>query len=304
MNNNRNQEILLSSGTNEVEFLLLKLGNQRYGINVSKVCTIQVFERDKVFPMPNQLKEVIGVCIFRDKTISIIDLALCVAANSDSESKRRLLVVAEFNKRITGFVVDEVDRIERFSWTQFEPISETTCNNDVSSVLGTVKVNNELIIILDLETVVAKLNPTMSIEHYEPNIEKSIVDRNSLKIAHIDDSVMIQKFLAKALDSAGFSSLKQFNNGEDAVKFLSSNKDVDLIICDIEMPRMDGLSFCKNIRKNPDFEKVPIIFFSSLITEQMAVKCKNVGGTASFSKPQVDELVKEIDRYVEPASKD
>ena len=66
---NSNPSILLESGTNEVEFLLISLGAQRYGINVSKVCQILVYNPATIAAIPNQYEEILGVTTFRDETI-------------------------------------------------------------------------------------------------------------------------------------------------------------------------------------------------------------------------------------------
>ena len=300
-NNPKDGGILLDVGTNEVEFLLINLGTQRYGINVSKVCTIQVVDLSIVAPLPNQPAEILGVMPFRDKTISIIDLALSLGWQGQADrSLRRLLVVAEFNQRTIGFVVDAVDRIERFSWGQFEPITETACSSGQASILGTIRLADGLILIIDLETIMAGLDPTMSVEHFAPDIGVATIPRAGIKIVHCDDSFLIQKVVAKVLSEAGFDSVLQFSNGEEALAYLREQGEsaVDIILSDIEMPKMDGLTFCKSLRTESRFSAVPVVFFSSLITEQMLSKCKSVGGNGAYSKPQINQLVGEIERLV------
>lgn len=299
--NPKDPGILLAAGTNEVEFLLIKLGKQRYGINVSKICAIQVFDPERVSPIPNQPKEMIGIMQFREKTISLVDLSASLMWNDVlQECNRRLLVVAEFNQRTTGFVVDEVDRIERFGWPQFEPITDTTCNGGSSSILGTIRTSEGLILIIDLETIMAELDPTMSIEHFAPAIAGETVSRSSIRVLHLDDSPLIQRIVGDVLAKAGFQDLHQVSNGEEALTFLKENgqDSVDIIISDIEMPKMDGLSFCKTMRTELKMNEIPLLFFSSLITEPMLVKCKTVGGDGAFSKPQINMIVSEIERLI------
>lgn len=298
--NQEKQGILLESGTNEVEFLIVRLGDQKYGINVSKVCQILVFDPRVLSEMPNQPTEVLGVTTFREQTISIVDLSLNLKRKSDQRPDVKLLIIAEFNNRRTGFVVDGVDRIERVSWTNFEPITQTTCNESSSSVVGTVRSDDGLIIILDLESIVAALDPTMSIESYAKDIELASLDRQSVRIVHCEDSVVIQKLVLQVLNGAGFTRVTQFDNGAKALEALKQNGrgSVDIILTDIEMPLMDGLSLCKSLRGDPKYEKLPIVFFSSMINEQMAAKCRSVGGSASFSKPQINMVVGAIEELI------
>lgn len=296
----KTQGILLDAGTNEVEFLLITLGSQRYGINVMKIRTIQVFGPEQVAPLSSQTSSILGVMPFRDSTISIIDLAVTIGSPrcDNVGASRKFLVVAEFNQRTTGFVVDGVDQIRRFEWTQYEPITDTTHNRADVSILGTVRDPGGLILILDLETIMARLDPTMSVEHYAPMETSVSVDRSTVRIVHCDDSALIQKVVAKVLTEAGYHGVQQFGNGEDTMAYLAASgpEEVDVVLSDIEMPGMDGLSLCRTLREDSRFSDVPILFFSSLITTQMAAKCDSVGGNGAFSKPQINLLVKEIDK--------
>ncbi|MDN5871849.1 MAG: chemotaxis protein [Nitrococcus sp.] len=299
-NDPKTHGILLDAGTNEVEFLLITLGSQRYGINVLKVRTIQVFGPEHVAPLSTQTSSILGVMPFRDSTISIIDLAVTIGSSRGATegASRKFLVVAEFNQRTTGFVVDGVDQIKRFEWTQYEPIAETTHNSKDVSILGTVRDPDGLILILDLETIMARLDPSMSVENYAPKENSAAVDRSTVRIVHCDDSTLIQKIVAKVLTGAGYQGVQQFSNGEDTMAYLATSgpEGVDVILSDIEMPGMDGLSLCRTLREDSRFSDVPLLFFSSLITTEMAAKCDSVGGDGAFSKPQINFLVEEIDK--------
>ena len=107
----------------------------------------------------------------------------------------------------------------------------------------------------------------------------------------------MQRVLVTSLQKAGYQSVKLFSTGADALAYLSSDPPpaVDVIISDIEMPKMDGLTFCKRLRDNPNFESVPFFFFSSTVTDEMRQKCASVGGSNAFSKPEVVQLVTAVD---------
>lgn len=289
--------ILLEAGTNEVEFLVVHLGTHRYGINVAKVRTIQVFDPNSLAPLPNQRKEVLGLIPFRDSTIAVVDLRMSVNADQYPGISKPLLVVSEFNRRTNGFVVDGVDRIERCSWSKFEPITEVCCNSNEAGIVGTIRLADGLVIVLDLENIMGTIDPTMSVEHFAKDIGQTNFARSNVKIVHCDDSVVIRKLVSKILSDAGFAPPKQFDNGESTFQYLSTagKSEVDIVISDIEMPRMDGLALCRNLRGNKEMGKLPVVFFSSLIDDQMLEKCKAVGGDGAFSKPQINFLVESIE---------
>jgi two-component system chemotaxis response regulator CheV len=109
------------------------------------------------------------------------------------------------------------------------------------------------------------------------------------------------------LKKDGFKHVKSFENGLDAFDHIntlvsqakSENKPIsdfiNLVITDIEMPKMDGLTLCRHIKKDLGLSEIPVALFSSLIDEQMTVKCKEAGADVFTSKPQIGELIVLID---------
>lgn len=293
--------ILLESGTNEVEFLLFQLGAQRYGINVSKVCQILLFDASKIATVPKQGSDVVGLMTFREKSISVIDLrAHLQISRVDGSLNRDLLLVTEFNQRTTAFIIDSVDRIERCDWSQYEPITDTVCNNGSSTVVGSVTLKDGIVVILDLESVLSTIDPSMDMTNFEAKIGPGSIERSDVSLIYCEDSPLIQKVLLQTLKRAGFNKIKVFNTGADGFEYLknASPDSVDIILSDIEMPKMDGLTLCKNVKQIDGFQKVPFVFFSSLINEQMETKCKQVGGNACFSKPQIHLIVSAIEELL------
>jgi two-component system chemotaxis response regulator CheV len=289
-------DILLEVGTNEVEFLLFYLGKQPYGINVSKVCHISIYEPEQVRRLPTQRPEVVGIFDFRGQAISVIDLAESLGMASETENHRRLIIVAEFNQRITAFVVDAVDRIQRCTWEQFESITDSAC--DAASVIGTLRLPQEgLVIILDLETIMASIDPSMSVEYYQSSIKAETLDRAAVRLVYCEDSKIIQKVLIKTLEASGFRNFKTFFTGAEGLEYLkvTPSSEVDVIVSDIEMPKMDGLTLCKEVRNLHGYEYTPFIFFSSMIDQPMRRKCDSVGADDSYSKPEIHLIVDAIE---------
>lgn len=294
------QSILLEVGTNEVEFLITVVGNQKYGMNVSKICQISLFDSRGLVEMPDQHPNVLGVMSIRGETVTIVDLGLTLNRNKSSSCERSLLILAEFNNRKTGFVVEGVDKIERVNWNRFEPFAGSCSQGNSSSVVGMVTSPEGLTIILDLESILAAIDPSMSVEHYANQIQESAFPRDEVRILHCEDSMLLQKLVRQVLTSAGFTQLEQVSNGKAALDYAQrvGPSGVDIILSDIEMPVMDGLTLCKELRINEQFKKTPIVFFSSMINEQMMKKCELVGGDAAFSKPQINSIVGCIEKLV------
>jgi two-component system chemotaxis response regulator CheV len=119
-----------------------------------------------------------------------------------------------------------------------------------------------------------------------------------------EDSGLIRNNIVRCLKVAGFTDLTVFEDGKYALdhivahcdEYRSYDKPIALI-SDIEMPRMDGLALCNKIRKELNLQKINVIMFSSLITEQMQVKCKSVGANDWVSKPDSNDLISKLDAF-------
>ena len=104
---------------------------------------------------------------------------------------------------------------------------------------------------------------------------------------------------------AGYVNVTATNNGQECWERLcdyykSGNLDekVSCVITDIEMPQMDGHRLLKLIKETPAYKDIPVIIFSSLINEEMRHKGEQLGADAQFSKHEMAEFVKELDRVL------
>ena len=121
-----------------------------------------------------------------------------------------------------------------------------------------------------------------------------------------EDSILLQKMIDDALQRAGFTNIKNFNNGQEAWTYLKSVKNdsdlydkVSLIITDIEMPEMDGHRLTKLVKDDPRLKHLPVVIFSSLIDDQMRIKGEDLGADEQLTKPEIGNLVHVIDRLLD-----
>jgi len=305
-------DILLEAGTNEVEIFEFNLGGQHYGVNVAKVNQIVQREQVKITRADLPPPGVLGSITFRGKPTMTIDLRQILGIQGEEpDPSRALMLVTQFNDHVIAFAIDGAERIHRVSWKSFEPIS-ASFSQENPFVNGIIRVEDRLILILDLEYILTLINPDLGM-HIDNNkiqkIEEAYKPRENIKILFAEDSSMIRKMVVDQFAEVGFTNLETASNGKEALDRVAlyaeqAQQDdkpitdyVDLILTDIEMPVMDGLTFCKNV-KNELKLKVPVIVFSSLINDQMVAKCRSVGADHWGSKPQVDLIVDIIDRLI------
>lgn len=292
--------ILLESGTGEVEILEFIINNKHYGINVVKVK--EVLNTDNLTPIPQSHPAIAGLVLYRNEIIALVNLKHILEGNSDL-SKKNTIILCEFNKSKVAFNIDSMVGIHRIGWNKITK-PDILCSN--SLVIGNITLNDKIIFLLDFEKIVTDINPKVGIS--EERIEGiKYKDRSHIKLLLADDSFLIRSLLKDTLTKAGFNNLKFADNGEEALDYLYNLaeekkekfvEEVHILITDIEMPKMDGLTLTRKIKEHKILKKLPIIIFSSLITDDLAHKGKSVGADAQISKPEIGNLVELIDGFI------
>ena len=109
--------------------------------------------------------------------------------------------------------------------------------------------------------------------------------QNSVKtILVVDDSINVRRYLTLTLEKAGYQ-VEQAKDGQDAVDKLVSGLAVDGVICDIEMPRLDGYGVLEELKTQPAFQSLPVAMLTSRSNEKHRKLAMNLGASAYFSKP-------------------
>jgi two-component system chemotaxis response regulator CheV len=297
--------ILLESGTNELEIVEFAVGDNVYGINVAKVREIIRFP-DSVVDVPESHPSLEGIANIRGQVIPLINLKKHLGKPGDLDKSTSYIIISEFNQTMVGFCVTSVARIHRLSWKQIEsPTGMVSSEEGV--VVAIVKFDDRMILLLDFEKITADINPESGMTKNAGNItdvESTDVDRSSKTIFVVEDSNYIKKIIVNNLEKAGYGvctatdgqeAWDRLNSIISAENFRKIENHFNIIISDIEMPQMDGLHLIKNIKNNEKLKHLPCVVFSSLISEEMAVKCKSVGADAQISKPELARLVDLID---------
>lgn len=294
--------ILLESGTNELEILEFKIADNYYGINVAKIREILTYQH--VTPVPNSHPFVEGIFMPRDTMISVINLRKCLGYEDDPNIEG-IFFITNFNNLNTAFHVDEVLGIHRVSWENINTPDSTISAEDTGVSTGVIKFEDRLVVILDFEKIVANINPETGLkvsdmESYEER------DRSKSPIMLAEDSPLLSKLIVECLRKAGYTTLNVNPNGQDAWDQLVEMKKngnvlekVHCIVTDIEMPQMDGHRLTKLVKEDDVTKNIPVIIFSSLINEEIRRKGEALGADAQLTKPEIGKLVSAIDELVE-----
>lgn len=298
-----NTNILLESGTNELEVVMFQVGSGLFGINVLKVR--EIINAVEVTPIPNSHINVEGVIRLREEVLPVVNLAKVLGLPDSENPQQDKFIIAELNKIRIAFRVHHVSRIHRISWEQIEKPTELSAGENAYAI-GIIKLDDQMSILLDFEKVVVEIDPKAGV-NVDRVKELGSRERSTKKIVLAEDSAVLRQLLIDTLTEAGYGNLKIFENGKEAWEYLeelSQNEAIDplnyvnLIITDIEMPKMDGHHLTNRIKKDVRLSKIPVIIFSSLISEDLYHKGVSVGADAQVTKPEIVDLVKKIDELI------
>ena len=293
--------ILLESGTNELEVLEFVIKGNHYGINVEKVREILTYQA--VTPIPNSHPCIEGIFMPREDIITVIDLFGALGFDNDDKSNN-FFIVTNFNNLNIAFDVEAVIGINRVSWSEVVKPDASVSGPGTGVATGIIKKEKDLLIILDFERIVEEICPetSLKVSQLEAFSER---ERNEIPILVVEDSLMLCQLIKDSLSMAGYTKLTVKNNGEEAWEFLKElkkNNGVDYgvkcVITDIEMPQMDGHHLIKLIRETEGLKHLPIVIFSSLINEDMKRKGELLGANEQISKPEIGTLVGVLDKLV------
>ena len=282
---NQQTEILLESGTNEVEIFEFKINSHSYGVNALKVKQVLQYEPSKVHEMPMMPVGMKGNFLFRDQVIKVLDVRQALEMPPAEKQLRNILILCEFNRKILGFIVDEIVGIQRINWSQVEspsPLLKT------SSITGVALMNGRKVAMLDLESLIVNMfGFTEEFDH-----EMTFKFPQEFKILVADDSPVIRKKIKWILEKMNGKDIEVFENGLGLFnrfqELNSMGQLPQLIITDIEMPQLDGFACCKKIKAIKS--SVPVVIVSSLINDQISRKCKEVGADLSINKEEMSQF--------------
>ena len=294
--------ILLESGTNEIEIMEFTIDGNLYGINVAKVREIMMCAPVKAMPHAHPAVE--GVFKPRDTVLTVVNLPKYLDGAAAQKGEKDIFIVTNFNKMYIAFRVHTVVGISRISWKDIQKPDSTVSGGDDGVTTGIAQCRGELVTILDFEKIVAEIAPQTSIQMSEID-RMGYRECREMPILVAEDSILLSKMIEEALHKSGYINVTMFPNGQELWDYLEKLEEtgtvrqkVSLVITDIEMPQMDGHRLTKLIKTSQTFKNIPVVIFSSLISEEMRIKGKQLGADEQLTKPEIGHLVSVMDHLL------
>lgn len=294
--------VLLDVGTGEVEVITFIVNDNKYCINVLKAR--EIIQLSEVRSSTDSNQSILGIANVRDKVMPVVDLSYILDKKQTDINDKKMALVCEFNRKQVMFAVDSIVGIKRVKWSD---ITKPDNLLKGSLAVGNILDGDGILLMLDFEKIVTDLS-----KEENPYIQgkKDVVlkvERKLRKIYMADDSKTIRSLLKEVLTTAGYTDIRTFDNGKELLDAVTELKEkygeqykehIDLVITDIEMPILDGHTVTRKIKEDEVLSSLPVVIFSSLISDDLYHKGEMVGADRQISKPSIHELVDAVDALV------
>lgn len=302
---------ILKTGQNELEIIDFRLYENKdegsyewiLGVNVAKVR--EVLRMPTLTRVPNMPKEVEGMAEIRGELIQVVSLSKWMGIPEPAEKKRYLLFM-EFLREKVGVIIHKANRIRRISWQDIKKAPDVLNSRLNGRITGVVHVEDGLLLILDFEGILHDMN-LLQIFNLPQDQEKREAQKK-LRILVAEDSAVARKIIKDILESAGHEVIIT-ESGKQAWERLnqifqessSYGKNIrdyiDLVLTDIEMPEMDGLTLTKLIKETPGFFNIPVVVNTTLSDEANQQKAKTVRADDYLVKFDAKHLLELVEKY-------
>ncbi|NLL37692.1 MAG: chemotaxis protein CheV [Fretibacterium sp.] len=283
---------------NKWEVVVFTLGNEAFAINVNK--TREILRWTGCRPVPKTSPAFVGITTVRGVALPLVDLRLFLGIESPLPLEETKVMVVEFNDVRLGFLVDAVERIHSVSANDLDSSLTGICLGPW--VLYVMKRDSRNILLLDYEAIVQATSPSVADQMLDENLlesyrEKLEGDVSRFRILVADDSPLLRQQLQDVLARSGFEHVHCALDGVEAYELLmDEGQRFDLLITDIEMPRLDGLSLIELLRKEPRTQSLPVILYSSIMVQGLLNRADSLNTYAHILKPDVYQLVESVVR--------
>jgi len=308
---------LTKVGANDVELIVFKMFNAPaegreetlyYGVNVAKVREIMPMPPvTKVPDMPEYAEALTEV---RGEVIPIIDIAKWMKIHpSPNHLVRPKVIVLNMMSTIVGMIVHDVERIRRIGWDQIKQppaMLQMKYGGKITGVTRIDSANETLLLILDLESMMSEIGAISMEDVFAADAFGGLHAQLKGTVLIADDSSVARRILKDNLEKAGLTVIA-YNDGKQALEAIHQAKAklgdrpiteyVQLVVTDVEMPELDGMTLTSILKSDEHFRALPIIINTSLSGEENREKAKKSGADGFLVKFDVAHMLQEIAKF-------
>ena len=273
--------------------LLFRMGDQQFGMLTHMI--------DQAIPLKKQnLEKGAGgkdFVRYGNHLVPIVDLRRMMTSDSESLSDFPYVLIAEHIEGFVGIVIDELYSDHEIVVRDLDPYIK---RYQPQGLMGNSIAADGSILLLLEPYGIKEMGRTSPDD--EVHIEVSEEDKFNFKVLLVDDSLIARKVEQGILENIGFV-VDTAIDGLDALAKLES-ETYDMVVTDLEMPRLDGFGLVRRMRNQPQHEDLPILIISTRESAEDRMRAMEAGADAYLVKQQLDSesLLKSIRMLIGPIS--
>ena len=271
------------------ENLLFQLSDKRvYSVPLSLISRLEEISSDRVEQVGDSL-----VVKYNNKPMVLIELDRQLKLIESSRKEKTKLkdnfhvLVVTMMDHVYGLIVDEILDIS---------ITKSSVDSDIidrPGFLGTLYIEGKIVTLLNIHQIIDDLHLGEKINvGSKPRL---LIQNKTLLV--VEDSPVYRKMEVDTFKALGFKVLSAVNGLEGLEMMQASGEKIDIVVTDIEMPKMNGFQFCESLRKVESFVNLPVIAISTKVTNADREKGKLVGFTQHLEKFKREEVIEVVTSY-------
>ncbi len=286
----------VAAASRKWEVVIFTLGKEAFAINVNK--TREILRWTGCRPVPTTTPAFVGITTVRETTLPLIDLRIFLGIQSAVPMNQTKVMIVEFNDIKLGFLVDGVERIRQVNADDLD--ASKMRGVSLKWVLYIVRKDARNILLLDYEAIIQETAPAVAKHMFDQSklnaFHKVIGHVEDFHILVADDSPLLRQQTCDVLKQSGFLSVYPVKDGAEARELLlGKSENFDLLVSDIEMPMLDGVSLVEALRQDKRTVDMPVILFSSIMVKDVLDRAEQLK-IIHVLKPDIYKLVEEVSK--------
>lgn len=292
-------ELIMADSNASNQYLVFNGSNdESYAINVSKVVEILVYKDLEMVRNGSSDSLIQATAQIRDNIATIINFDEWFGNEVLDDSEYEYIILAGFGGHNIGIMIKSVEYIVN---VDSDNMKDNSKNNPKTNFISKIKLNKveKLCTIFDCD----KLLTDVFTDTLEKNNIEKIENTHNIQCDKIiffaDDSRFIRKLVQSVFDKLQLK-YKSFDNGRDLLTELKKTNidDIGLIVTDIEMPIMDGVTLIKEINAIEEYTDLNIIVHTNLSNFILEKSLYELGTSEIIGKIDMKALLSSISKYI------
>lgn len=280
------------------QYVLFRNGDDDlYAINVAKVEELIIYNELQIARNSNPKALATGVTKFRENMITLVNLDRWLQKDLKDDSVYELVMVCNYGNHRMGLIIKNVVQLLSIDPSE---LTDNSDKDDKMSFITELSINNkkELCLIFDSDKLLFEIFPDIE-EKKDNDLRKIKASSINKKILIAEDSKIIQKTIRILLDKMELD-YEMFGNGKLLLDYLTDEANIDeigLVLTDIEMPVMDGLSLIRKMKMNKELAQLPIVVNTNMANTAVATDVMKNGASHIIKKLDLNEMKNAIINY-------